>query len=88
MAEGIARDPPHAQYTGPNVSRSLILNLCEDGKQLVQVTKVYEKKVAIMYPPQSTVIEYLDDYANPPDPSSACVTWCTRYLVEKESEYR
>ena len=54
----------------------------------MQVTKVYEKKVAIMYPPQSTVIEYLDDYANPPDPSSACVTWCTRYLVEKESEYR
>lgn len=80
----MAGGPPKADIPEGGAARSFLMRLCEDGQQMVNVTKMYKKNVAVMYPDMDAGLQYLDQYASPDIASNTHVTWKTRYLVEKE----
>ena len=86
MAEGIAGSAPPLQDIGGGIGCTILMELCEDGKQMVKVTKVHKKNVEVMYPDPNAGPEYLEHFATPHAPNNTWVTWSTRYLVEKEIE--
>lgn len=82
MAEGIAGTTPAQRSAEVSLARSLLMELCEDGQQMVKVTKVHKKNTELMYPEETAMSAYLDEFLTPPAPSDTYVTWSTRYLVE------
>lgn len=82
MAEGVAGDTPPITSGEDSTFATLLHDLCEDGKQMVKVTKILRKNTELLYPGDNEVSKFLDDYVDPP----AYVTWLTRYLVEKGDE--
>lgn len=62
------------------------MSLCEDGLQNVKVTRVYKKKVELMFIGEKPGEQYLDDVVTPPAPNDTTVRWSVRYLVMKEKE--
>lgn len=62
------------------------MELCEDGRQMVMVTKMHKKCTELMYPDVTPCSKYLDDFATPPAPNNTFVMWSTRYLVEREDD--
>jgi hypothetical protein len=86
VAEGIAGRAPPQPNTETNIAQSLLMELCEDGKQLVEVTKVHKKNVPLMFPAADEELQCLDYYVAQSAPSNTCVIWSTLYLVEKETK--
>ena len=86
MAKGIAGSAPAATDNGGGIARTLLMELCEDGKQLVRVTKVHKKNIQLMYPELNAELQHLEDFTTPPAPNNTWVTWSTRYLVEKATD--
>lgn len=83
MAEGIAGNTPTPRAAEDASCRSLLMELCEDGKQMLKVTKIHRKNVDLMFPDRDAHAKFLDDIVVPPAPSNTYVTWSTRYLVLK-----
>ena len=86
VGEGIAGGAPPPRITDGNICRSLLLELCEDGQQMVKVTKLHKKYTDLMYPQGNAACLYLDEFVVPPAPPDTYVTWSTVYLVEKSEE--
>lgn len=86
MAEGIAGSTPRPRCTEEGIGMSLLMELCEDGQQLVKVTKLHKRNTELMFPEENAGFKYLDDYVSPPAPANTFVTWSTRYLAEKDEE--
>ena len=86
VAEGVAGSTPAQRSAEGGLARSLLMELCEDGQQMVQVTKVHKKNTELMYPEETAMSAYLDEFLTPPAPSNTFVTWSTRYLVEIGNE--
>jgi hypothetical protein len=63
-----------------------MLELQEDGRQLVKVTKVHRKNTKLMHPELTPWARYIDDFTTPPAPPDTFLTWTTRYLKEKDSD--
>lgn len=84
VAEGIAGNKPAPRHPEISIARSLLMELCEDGQQMVKITKLHRKNSEMMFPEDHAISAYLDDYVTPPAHSNTYVTWSTRYLVEKE----
>lgn len=82
MAEGVAGCTPSQRSPGDSIARTLLMELCEDGQQMMKVTKMHKKNTELMYPEDTELSAYLDDFLSPPAPSDTYVTWSTRYLVE------
>lgn len=87
IAEGIAGNAPPPRRTDGGICSSLMLELCEGGKQMVKVTFVYMKNTPVMYPEMCDGSRLIDDYVSPPAPSDTFVPWGTQYLVRKLEEY-
>lgn len=83
MAEGIAGGPPSRHNISEGIFRSILQELCEDGQQMVQLTKLYRKNTELLFPEDNASSKYLEDYVCPPAPSTVYVRWSTRYLSEK-----
>ena len=86
VAEGIAGSAPAAVDNGLNIAQTLLMELCEDGKQLVRVTKVHKKNVQLMYPDLNAKLQHLEDFTTPLAPNNTWVMWSTCYLVEKATD--
>ena len=86
MAEGIARSPSPTNNLEGRDDRSFLMSLCEGGLQNVKVTRVYKKKVDLMFVEGNSGIRYLDDVVTPPAPNDTFVKWSVRYLVHKDKE--
>lgn len=82
MAEGYAGSTPGQRNAEGGIARSLLMELCEDGKQMVKVTKMHKKNTELMYPEETSMSAFLDEFVTPPTPSNTYVTWSTQYLVE------
>lgn len=85
VAEGIAGMAPCTPIE-ESIGRSLMRELCEEGQQMVTVTKLHKKNTELMYPGENDGSKYLDDYVTTPACSNISITWATRYLAEKEDE--
>lgn len=83
VAEGITGSAPLPRETEGGICRSLLMELCEGGQQMVKVTHVHKKFTELMYPEPSAGPGFLDDYVSPPAPSDTFVAWASRYLVLK-----
>jgi hypothetical protein len=86
VAEGIACSPSPAWNSESGSDRSFLMSLCEGGLQNVKVTRVYKKKVVLMFEGENPGHRYLDDVVTPPAPTNTTVRWSERYLVMKENE--
>lgn len=86
VAEGIAGTAPPVCNREGGIGRSLLRELCEEGQQMVTVTKLHKKNTELMFPEENNGSRYLDDYVTPPAPSNTSVTWATRYLAEKDEQ--
>lgn len=86
VAEGIAGKAPPVCNTEASIARSLIRELCEEGQQMVTVTKLHKKNTELMFPEEHNGSKYLDDYVTPPASSDTSVKWATWYLAEKEDQ--
>lgn len=86
VAEGIAGSAPPSSSSGLSICRSLLMELCEEGQQTVKVTKLYKKKMDLMFPHRMLPSMCLDDYVVPPAPSDTVLTWSSMYLVEKHDD--
>lgn len=84
VAEGIAGGPPPPKDPDQSICQSLLMELCEEGQQMVKVTQVHKKCILLMYPDGNASSEYLDDVVSPPAPSDTFVAWSTIYLVDKK----
>ena len=73
VAEGIAGCAPSRHSTEEGNVRSFLEELCEDGQQMVRVTKVYRKNTELLFPDDNTRSKYLDDYVCPPAPMETIV---------------
>ena len=62
------------------------MRLCEGGWQNVIVTRVYKKKVGLMFQGANPKHRYLDDVVTPFEPNAPTVRWSERYLVMKEND--
>lgn len=83
MAEGIAGTTPQASNAEGGICRTLMLELCDDGKKMVKVTKMLRKNTRLMFPEDIPWALLLDNYLAPPAPPGTYVTWSTTYLVDK-----
>ena len=81
VAEGIAGDAPPVPIEDRGIGRSLLRALCEEGQQMVTVTKLHKKNTELMFPEENAGSKYLDDYVTPPASSNTSVAWATRYLA-------
>ena len=86
VAEGIAGPAPPMSSEEGGIGRSLLRELCEDGQQMVTVTKLHKKNIELLFPEENNGSKYLDDYVTPHASSTTTVTWATRYLAEKEDQ--
>lgn len=86
MAEGIAGSAPAPSRTEGGPCRSLLMELCEDGKQTMKVTKIHKKCTALMFPDENGSAVYLDDCVVPPAPADTYVTWLSMYLDTKPDD--
>ena len=69
-----------------SIGRSLLRELCEEGQQMVTVTKLHKKNTELMFPRENEGSKYLDDYVTTPAFRNTSITWATRYLAEKVDE--
>ena len=74
VAEGIAGGAPPPKSPEDGMCRSLLMELCEDGHQMVKVTKVHKKNTELMFPDENACFEFLDDYATAPPPQTRLAT--------------
>ena len=86
VASGIACSPCRTHNLDSGSDQSFLMSLYEGGLQNVKVTRVYKKKVELMFVGEKPGIRYLDDVVTPPAPSDTTVRWSVRYLVIKENE--
>lgn len=86
MAEGYAGDTPTNKSAAEGISISMLQTLCEEGKQMVKITKIHRENTELMFPDRDARSKFLDDYVSPPAPPNTYVTWSTTYLVEKGDE--
>ena len=86
VAEGIAGGAPSRHKAGDGSGLTFLEELCEDGQQMVTVTKIYKKNTELMYIEDDTISKYLDDYVTPPAHPDTIVRWKSRYLAEKEDD--
>lgn len=86
VAEGIACSPSQTLKSDSASDQSFLMSLCEGGLQNVKVTRVYKKKVELMFVGENPGHRYLDDVVTPPAPNDTTVRWSVRYLVMKENE--
>lgn len=84
VAEGIAGGAPSQHSTGDGSERSFLETLCEEGQQMVKVTKIYKKNTELMFVESKTCPKFLDEYVSPP--CTTMVRWNARWLVEKEDD--
>lgn len=63
VAEGIAGMAPCTPIE-ESIGRSLMRELCEEGQQMVTVTKLHKKNTELMYPGENDGSKYLDDLRN------------------------
>jgi hypothetical protein len=84
VAEGIAGGTPPPKASAAGVGMSLLMELCDSGKQMVKVTHIHKKGQIVMYPEDNAGLPYLDDYMTPPAPTDTYATWCTQYLYPME----
>lgn len=84
VAEGIAGGLPTPKNSAANTCMSLLMELCDPGKQMVKVTCIHKKGTIVMYPEDNAGAPYVDDYMTPPAPSETYLTWCTQYLCPME----
>lgn len=86
VAEGIARSPSPTHNLESGSDRSFLMSLCEGGLQNVKVTRVYKKKVDLMFFEENSGVRYLDDVVTPPAPADTFTKWSVRWLVQKLKE--
>lgn len=86
VAEGIACSPSPAWNSESDMDSSFLMRLCEGGWQNVIVTRVYKKKVGLMFQGANPKHRYLDDVVTPFEPNAPTVRWSERYLVMKEND--
>lgn len=87
VAEGVAGNQPTSKTGEDNIARSLLQDLCEDGRQTVKVTKILRKNTELIYPDDADKLsKLLDDYVAPTATNGPYVPWSTIYLVEKGDE--
>jgi hypothetical protein len=82
VAEGVAGCAAGQRNGEESIARSLLMELCEDGKQMVKITKMHKKNTELMYPEENAMSSFLDEFLTPPAPSNTYVTWSTVYMVE------
>lgn len=83
VAEGIAGGAPSRHSIGDGSGSSFLEDLCNEGQQMVKVTKVYKKNTELMYVENRQCAKFLDEYVTPTAPM---VNWAARYLAEKEDD--
>ena len=83
MAEGIARSPSPTPNLESGSDYSFLMSLCEGGLQNVKVTRIYKKKVDLMFFKEKSGKRYLDDVVTPPAPDDTYTKWSVRWLVQK-----
>lgn len=66
MAKKIVGNTPPLKSTKDGIGRSLLMELCEDGQQMVKITKLHKKYTKLMFPEDNVGSKYLDDYVSPP----------------------
>lgn len=86
VAEGIAGNKPPSRSREEGICQSLLMELCEDGQQMVKLTKVHKKNIELMFPDENASSKFLESYVVPPASSNTSITWSTRYLVEKDDD--
>ena len=69
-----------------SIARSLLAELCEEGQQMVKLTRLLRKNSEMMFPEENAISTHIDDYVTPPAPKDTFVTWATRYLVERNED--
>ena len=84
VAEGIAGRAPTQHDPGRHIDNTYMKTLWEDGLQNVTVTRVYKKKVDLMYVDRTSARRFLDDMLIPPAPPGTMAKWSVRFLVPKE----
>jgi hypothetical protein len=62
------------------------MELFDDGKQTVQVTKIHRKFTDLQHPVKGASSMYLDDFVVPPAPADTYVSWGMVWLAEKREE--
>jgi hypothetical protein len=82
VAEGIAGNSPALKIAESGLTCSALMELREDGKQMVKITKMLIKNTHLMYPEEDALGKYLDDYVTPPAPHDTYVMWHLHYLSE------
>jgi hypothetical protein len=87
VAEGYAGPSP-AEITRERglICRSLLMELCDDGKQTVKVTKLWKKNCPVMFPEENPESKHLDDYVIPPAAPDTYVTWLSMYLERMKDD--
>jgi hypothetical protein len=86
VAEGIAGSRPATRQPEDASCTSLLAELRDEGKQMVQVTWMHKKNTELMYPELDEIGLFLDDFVTPPAPSNTYVPWCTQFLRAKQEE--
>lgn len=83
MAEGIAGITTTRRSPQDASCRSLLAELCEEGKQMLKLTKIHRKNTLLMFPDEDAQAKVLEQFVDPPAHSNTYVMWAARYLVEK-----
>lgn len=86
MAEGIAGSAPTQHDPESPIDNEYMKRLWEDGLQNVTVTRVFKRKVELMYAVRTSPHRFLDDVLSPPAKPGTMTKWSVRYLVPKEEE--
>ena len=68
VAEGIVGSTPPPRKTKGGTCQSLLAELCDDGQQMVRVTKLHQKNTELMIPDANANALYLNDNVSPPHP--------------------
>lgn len=86
VAEGIAGRAPSQHDPESLIDDTYMKTLFEDGLQDVTVTRVFKRKVDLMYVDATSKRRFLDDMVAPPAPVGTKALWSVRFLVPKDDQ--